>query len=129
MSTQPALQTAPVDSLAYAQSLYDYADQRLDAFSLRCWIIQRLMLDEGLEHLCAEKVFEHVLNWALQDDRAREDSRLQRRRRRESFRHVRVNAYASARRRGHPRAQFSTARVEIPQDARGQGGSHVQRRA
>jgi hypothetical protein len=61
MSTQSALRTAPVDSLAYAQSLYDYAAERLDAFSLRCWIIQRLMLDHGLEHGCAEEAFDHVL--------------------------------------------------------------------
>jgi hypothetical protein len=101
MSTQSALQTAPVDSLAYAQSLYDYADQRLDAFSLRCWIIRRLMLDEGLEHLCAEEVFEHVLNSALKKDRAQEDSHLRRQRRRESLRDVRANAYASVRRRLH----------------------------
>ena len=33
---------------------------RLDEFSLRCWIIQRLMLDDGLDHESAERAFEHA---------------------------------------------------------------------
>ena len=52
---------APPDSLAYAESLYRYAGSRLDPYSLRCWIIRRLMLDDGLDHSCAELAFEHVL--------------------------------------------------------------------
>ena len=70
MSTQSVQQTAPVDSLVYAQSLHSYAAHRLDPFSLRCWIIQRLMLDHGLEHACAEDVFEHVLASTLKADGA-----------------------------------------------------------
>jgi hypothetical protein len=61
MATQSLPQTSPVESLAYAETLYRYARPRLDAFSLRCWIIQRLMLDQGLAHECAERVFESVL--------------------------------------------------------------------
>lgn len=52
---------APLDSLVYAESLYRYAGNRLDPYSLRCWIIRRLMLDDGLDHSCAELAFEHVL--------------------------------------------------------------------
>ena len=78
MSTQSALQTAPVDSLAYAQSLYDYAAQRLDAVSLRCWIIQRLMIDDELDHGCAEETFEHVLASTLKADSARESREIHR---------------------------------------------------
>ena len=68
MSTQSVQQTAPVDSLLYARSLHDYAAHRLDPFSLRCWIIRRLMLDHGLEHGCAEEAFEHVLASTLKAD-------------------------------------------------------------
>jgi hypothetical protein len=53
---------APADSVSYAESLYGYAAPRLDPFSLRCWIIERLMLDEGIEHRCAEEIFEYVLS-------------------------------------------------------------------
>ena len=70
MSTPSVQQTAPVDSLVYAQSLYNYAARRLDPISLRCWIIQRLMLDDGLEHGCAEDVFEHVLAMTFEADGA-----------------------------------------------------------
>jgi hypothetical protein len=38
------------DAEAYAESLYAYGSARLDAYSLRCWIVQRLMLDLGLDH-------------------------------------------------------------------------------
>ena len=57
---QPA-QEIPETSLAHAESLYRYAATRLDAFSLRCWIIQRLMLDDGLGHENAERAFENVV--------------------------------------------------------------------
>jgi hypothetical protein len=57
---QPA-QEIPETSLAHAESLYRYAAPRLDAFSLRCWIIQRLMLDDGLGHENAERAFENVV--------------------------------------------------------------------
>ena len=70
MSTQSVQQTASVDSLVYARSLHDYAARRLDPISLRCWIIQRLMLDHGLEHGCAEDVFEHVLSSTSEADGA-----------------------------------------------------------
>ena len=67
MSTQSVQQTAPVDSLVYAHFLYNHAAGRLDPISLRCWIIQRLMLDDGLEHGCAEDVFEHVASTSEAD--------------------------------------------------------------
>jgi hypothetical protein len=50
---------------AYAEQLYDYAAGRLDAHSLRCWIIGRLMLDEGLDHTDAEAAFEQARFSAL----------------------------------------------------------------
>jgi hypothetical protein len=61
MSTQSLPQASPVESLVYAETLYRYAQRRLDPFSLRCWIIQRLMLDQGLAHPRAERVLESVL--------------------------------------------------------------------
>jgi hypothetical protein len=60
MTSDISVPATPADSVAYAETLYGYAARRLDPFSLRCWIIQRLMLDEGLEHGCAEDVFEDV---------------------------------------------------------------------
>jgi hypothetical protein len=54
-------QQLPENSLAYAESLYRHAASRLDAFSLRCWIIRRLMLDDGLDHQGAERAFEHAV--------------------------------------------------------------------
>ena len=60
MTSDVSAPATPADSVAYAASLYGYAARRLDPFSLRCWVIQRLMLDEGLEHGCAEDVFEEV---------------------------------------------------------------------
>jgi hypothetical protein len=89
---------APLDSVAYAESLHGYAAQRLDAFSLRCWIIQRLMLDEGLDHSCAEDVCEHVLAAALNQDCAREVRTLSRRKR---FREARTSPHGWTRRRLH----------------------------
>jgi hypothetical protein len=53
---------AAADAVLYARSLHAYAARRLDPFSLRCWIIQRLMLDQGLEHETAELVYEEVLS-------------------------------------------------------------------
>jgi hypothetical protein len=102
MSTHSALQTAPVDSLAYAQSLYDYADQRLDAFSLRSWIIQRLMHDDGLEHECAEEAFEHVLASTLKADGARDSRETHRERGRTSTREIRSSANRWTRRHVRP---------------------------
>ena len=55
---------SPAGSLAYAESLYRYAADRLDAFSLRCWIVRRLMLDAGLEHETAVHAFEHAVEAA-----------------------------------------------------------------
>lgn len=49
----------------YAEQLYDYAGGRLDPHSLRCWIIGRLMLDEGLDHAGAEAAFEQARFSAL----------------------------------------------------------------
>jgi len=60
MSTRSIPRSATVDSHAYAESLYGYAAARLDAFSLRCWTIRRLMLDLGLDHGGAEELFEQV---------------------------------------------------------------------
>lgn len=85
MSTQSPAAGVPSDSLAYAETLYVYAARRLDAFSLRCWIIQRLMLDEGLEHTCAETAFEHVLGTAGAAEAAKRVGQLRRQRRRESI--------------------------------------------
>jgi len=57
-------QQVPAASLVYAESLFDYASSRLDAVSLRCWIIQRLMLDNGLDHEIAEQAFEQAVGMA-----------------------------------------------------------------
>lgn len=48
----------------YADQLFDYASGRLDANSLRCWIIGRLMLDEGADHDAAEAAFERACSSA-----------------------------------------------------------------
>jgi hypothetical protein len=58
MSTAP--QTTPVDWRAYAETLHGYAVPRLDPFSLRCWIISRLMFDLGLDHGLAEELVDDV---------------------------------------------------------------------
>lgn len=71
MSTRATTPIAAVDSLAHAQSLYEYAAERLDPFSLRCWIIQRLMYDDGLEHECAETMVARVLASASKESRGR----------------------------------------------------------
>ena len=71
MSTRSRPRSAPVDSHAYAESLYGYAACRLDAFSLRCWIIRRLMFDLGLDHARAEELFERVYAAALNAGSAR----------------------------------------------------------
>jgi hypothetical protein len=60
MSSDPLCREIPERSLTYADSLYRYASSRLDELSLRCWVIQRLMLDDGLEHESAERAFEHA---------------------------------------------------------------------
>ena len=83
MSTAAATEKAPPDALEYAESLYDYAVRRLDPFSLRCWIIRRLMLDRGLAHLAAEEVFDLVLA-AATDVGNRDVRRLVRDRRHQS---------------------------------------------
>lgn len=100
MATQTA-QQAPLESLAYAESLYSYAAQRLDAFSLRCWVIQRLMADDGLEHPSAEELFERVLASALKNGEALESRRILRERRHVSFRELRSRTNDRARRRLH----------------------------
>jgi hypothetical protein len=97
MSTT-STETALPDSLEYAESLYQYAAQRLDPFSLRCWIIRRLMLDDGLEHPIAEDVFDRVLASA-NDVGGRETARLRGDRRREPFRTLRSSTRDWASRR------------------------------
>jgi hypothetical protein len=57
--------------LAYASGLHRYAANRLDDVSLRCWIIQRLMLDEGIDHAAADAIFERVIEEARRDGQRR----------------------------------------------------------
>jgi hypothetical protein len=52
---------------------------RVDPFSLRCWIIQRLMVDDGLEHESAERAFEHALDGARTTSRRHAAQRPRRR--------------------------------------------------
>ena len=109
MSTQSVQQAAPVDSLLYAQSLHNYAAHRLDPFSLRSWIIQRLMLDHGLDHACAEDVYEHVLAWTSKAGGARKSRERHRERPRASIGDSRPSIYRRARR--HVRPHRSTGPV------------------
>jgi hypothetical protein len=88
-------QDVPGDSLAYAETLYVYAGDRLDPFSLRCWIIRRLMLDKGLEHACAERAFEHAVDVVRRRERARRARLVGMRRRRASIRTLPSLALAS----------------------------------
>jgi hypothetical protein len=60
MTTGTQAPGASADFASYAESLYRYAGAHLDPFSLRCWIIQRLMLDHGLEHRSAKEIYESV---------------------------------------------------------------------
>jgi len=46
----------------YADELFDYADGRLERPSLRVWIVQRLMLDQHLEHAAAAGIADAVLD-------------------------------------------------------------------
>jgi hypothetical protein len=85
MSPEPLSQPIPKDSLTYAESLYSYASSRLDAFSLRCWIIQRLMVDDGLEHESAERAFEYARDIAREASVQRAACSRRRRIRRPSF--------------------------------------------
>lgn len=64
MATQRLPTGIEPDAASYASSLYEYAALRLEAFSLRCWIIRRLMLDQGLEHEAAERTCDRVLSSA-----------------------------------------------------------------
>ena len=80
MRSLPAL-AARADSVAYAECLYRYAAPRLDPFSLRCWIIQRLMLDNGIEHQRAAEVAEYVLSKEREMACARETRRISTQRR------------------------------------------------
>ena len=108
MSTH-SVQTARVDSLLYALSLHDYGANRLDPFSLRCWIIQRLMLDHGLDHACAEDVFEHVFA-RCQRRAVREKSReTQRERPYASIGDSRSSGYRRARRHVRPHRSIGSA--------------------
>ena len=111
MSTQSPPQAATGESHAYAESLYVYAAERLDAFSLRCWIIQRLMLDEGLDHECAERAFEHVLDRARNAELAQRVRDLERQRRRESIRAFGRSACGSTSRRLRLRRASHPARI------------------
>ena len=97
MSTPP--QAARGESFAYAESLYGYAAGRLNPFSLRCWLIQRLMLDLGLEHGCAEEAVEHVLDVNRRAEPARSVHDLERQRRREPTRALWRTAHGRAGRR------------------------------
>jgi hypothetical protein len=45
----------------YAAALCAYAAPKLDAWSLRCWLIHRLMRDEGLDHASAELIVDQLL--------------------------------------------------------------------
>jgi hypothetical protein len=72
MSTEVGREIPP-GSLAYAESMYRYAAERLDAFSLRCWIVRRLMLDDGLGHESAVHAFEHALDVAARARSPRSD--------------------------------------------------------
>ena len=54
--------TPSADAVLYARSLHEYAAPHLDAFSLRCWIIQRLMLDLEVEHEAADRACGVVLS-------------------------------------------------------------------
>lgn len=99
MSTQSSANAARGDSHAYAESLYAYAAERLDPFSLHCWIVQRLMLDEGIEHERAEEAFELVLDRARTAERDLTVRDLERRRRRESIRAFGRGAHGSTSRR------------------------------
>jgi len=85
MSPELLSQRIPEDSLSYAHSLYRYASSRLDEVSLRCWIIQRLMLDDGLEYESAERAFEHARDTAREAAVLRGSSDRRRRARRPSF--------------------------------------------
>jgi hypothetical protein len=48
---------APAVAEKHAEALYAYGAPLLDGFHLRCWIVQRLMLDCGLDHAAAEQVW------------------------------------------------------------------------
>jgi hypothetical protein len=105
MSTPTPAQDVPSDSLAYAESLYVYAADRLDPFSLRCWVIRRLMLDEGLEHARAERAFEHAVDVIRRRERARRVRLVGTQRRRASIGTLPSRALASTKRRSRlPRA-------------------------
>lgn len=49
------------DPSRYAASLHAYAAPRLDAPSLRAWLVQRLMMDLSLDHAGAEELAAGVL--------------------------------------------------------------------
>jgi hypothetical protein len=52
---------ARTDPARYAAGLHAYAAPALDAQSLRAWLVQRLMLDLGLDHAAAQKLAVSVL--------------------------------------------------------------------
>ena len=106
MSTHLLPSRIEPDAAAYAASLHRYAASRIDAFSLRCWIIRRLMLDQGLDHETAERTCDRVLMSA-------------------------ANAAAEAKARELRRARHHGAVLpalrEIPQHARGKCATQVPR--
>jgi hypothetical protein len=65
-----------VDPVAYAAGLRVYAGSTLEARSLHCWMVQRLMLDLGLEHGRAGEITEGVLALELPVRRRRRHPRL-----------------------------------------------------
>ena len=61
MQAHAPVESTTRDTVAYADVLFHYACGRLDPCSLRCWIIQRVMLDEQLDHEHAEDAYERVI--------------------------------------------------------------------
>jgi hypothetical protein len=55
------IETRTREAIPRADLLFHYACGRLDPGSLRCWIIQRLMLDEHLDHEHAEDAYARVI--------------------------------------------------------------------
>jgi hypothetical protein len=97
MSTQHPPEAVPPNCVAYAHGLHRYAAHRLDDVSLRCWIVRRLMIDEGLDHAAAEAVFERVFEEAGRDE-CRRRSRTAPRVRRLTGRRIRWGVHSHRRR-------------------------------
>ena len=48
----------------HSARLCAYAAPKLDARSLRCWLIRRLMLDDSLDHASAEQIVDELMERA-----------------------------------------------------------------